>query len=487
MNIRIYKNQRGVVAILTLLAVSVLALLIMTTMSVLAADELKMSISERNTEKTFYAAETGINEALYRLSKDGLPANFCLSFDGTAIPCANSEKIEVSFSLDPNNPYNRIINSRAQDITGKERTLSFTAQTNSYAAGLDFAVHTGTGGLEMENNTRVYGNIHSNGNIYGSTGGTPKSEIYGDIKVSGITTNLVQTFSYDLRYADNTLFKHLNGNLHAHEIVDSKISGDACYQIINSSTVSGSSEVYGSNPNCISDPAPATFPITDPQIENWTNEIKDHVNEAILNGTGQLFPTNKTVNTSETWGPTKVNGNLIIQGSPQGVNKLVMNDNLWVIGNLEIQNNGQLTLFKNILVSGNIIFYQNSTINLDPSVGENDGLIIVNGKTEIKNVVSINGSGNSKSSLMLISTNNSLDTDNPAILANNVSNGVLYYAKDGKITIDQNGDLCGTIAHTIHLKNGATVRYKPDKQILDIPPNDDNYTFGPVSGSWQEK
>jgi len=466
MNNNVIKNQKGAIAIITLMVIGVFALAVMTTMSVLATSELKMSSSEQASEKTFYAAEAGINEAFYRLITNPVSDNFSIDIDGI--------NVQVSFI---NNGFERIIQSHATDPSGKVRILEIFATTNTFASDLDFAVLSGPY-LEMENNTEVYGEVYSNGNIYGSTGGVPKGKIYGNVKAAGTLAEKIVVLPYDLYYSNGDFFKHLDGNLHAHEIQKSDISGNAYSQIIDQYTLDNLDGVWD---NTKPDPLPKPFPITDSHIADWTTEITDNVNDAISSGTGQLLTSNQTIASNTTWGTTKVEGDLTISNGFQ----LIITDYLWLTGILKLEENSSLVLYKNILVNSDIMVDQNTDIHLDASVGENDGLVIANGTITVLNGSNIYSLGDSKSSLMMLTTNNSLDSDYPAILAANQSTGVIYYAKDGKVVVDQTGDLKGTLAHTIHLKNNAIVRYEPDLQTFTIPPSEEEPIFT-INDSWKE-
>ena len=126
---QIIKNEQGIVATLSLLGVSVISLAIVATLANLALGELKISNTGSSLEKTFYAAEAGLNEALYRLIQDPIPGNRILEIDGITI--------EITVSSNPDNPFQRIIQSKATSPTGKVRIVQIIANTNSFAGGFD--------------------------------------------------------------------------------------------------------------------------------------------------------------------------------------------------------------------------------------------------------------------------------------------------------------------------------------------------------------
>jgi len=174
------KNQNGAIAIITLMVIGVFALAVMTTMSVLATSELKMSGSELASEKTFYAAEAGINEALYRLAKYPAERNFDL-FDPVDVngKCTGvCTHVDVTVPADDH--YKREITSTATDITGKQRQLTIKTGVLSYGGGINYAIQTGQGGLKLDPTTSVTGDIYTNGSIIGDQNVT----LYGNVTIA---------------------------------------------------------------------------------------------------------------------------------------------------------------------------------------------------------------------------------------------------------------------------------------------------------------
>lgn len=170
------KNQSGAVAIITLMAVAIFALIVMTSVSAQAANNHAMSSAETATEETFYAAEAGINEALYRLTTNPVPQPFNLAVDDITVA--------ITIATDPTNHYQRIVTSQATDQTGKIRTLRIAANTNSFSGGFDYAVQSGEGGIELLNNSKVIGDVYTNGSIFGGTGAAIQATVDGNAWVA---------------------------------------------------------------------------------------------------------------------------------------------------------------------------------------------------------------------------------------------------------------------------------------------------------------
>jgi hypothetical protein len=131
-----------------------------------------------------------------------------------------------------------------------------------------------------------------------------------------------------------------------------------------------------------------------------------------------------------------------------------------------------------VWVTGNLTINIGSTLKLDSSFGANSGTIIVDGQIHLDNGSIIQGSGNPKSSIMLLSTkvNNSLYDAAPAILADNGSAGAVYYAKNGILKINNTGHAVSFSGRGLYLAQNAYFSF--DKGIKNP-----NFTNGP-GGMW---
>ena len=82
---KIKNDQFGVVAILSLLGVMVITLSVVVLTSRLAISELQMMRGGGAMDQTYYAAEAGLNEALYRLIKSPGVSNYSFDISGVTI------------------------------------------------------------------------------------------------------------------------------------------------------------------------------------------------------------------------------------------------------------------------------------------------------------------------------------------------------------------------------------------------------------------
>lgn len=190
---------------------------------------------------------------------------------------------------------------------------------------------------------------------------------------------------------------------------------------------------------------PRPFPITDDEIAGWKSD-------AAAGGT----VGNQTLSgANNTLGPKKINGNLTLSNGA----KLTVTGTLWITGNLVTSNNSQTVL--------------------SSSYGSGDGVIVVDGTSELDNGSTFQGSGASGSYIMLLSTNNS----SSAIELSNNADAVILYAPNGTIKLSNNAAVRQITAKTISLDNGAEINY--EEGLVDSA-----FTNGPSGGyeilDWRE-
>lgn len=224
----------------------------------------------------------------------------------------------------------------------------------------------------------------------------------------------------------------------AHRIENADIDGDAYYQEISGTTVDGTS--YPNSP----DPGPANMPISDGQIVEWQETA-----EAGGVTTGNVTHTNGCV---VSLGPTKI------------------------VGNVSISNNCVVTITGEVYVTGDLTISNNVTVKLSSSYGASAGVIVVDGKADVNNNVIFQNSGTAGSYILVLSTNASIDSADPAIDLQNNGSAAIFYAANGMIKISNNASVKEVTAFKVYLENGASVRY--ESGLANV-----NFSSGP-GGSW---
>ena len=243
----------------------------------------------------------------------------------------------------------------------------------------------------------------------------------------------------------------ISGNVHANTISSVSIAGDAYYQSIDNSPVSGSS---CPNSNChpgTSDPAPQVMPISDANIAQWKAQAE-------LGGVTNGDITNCSANL----GPRKIVGNVTFNNSCT-VN---INAPLWITGNLHLNNS--------------------NTLRLPASFGTASGVIVVDGTITMDNSNRLLGSGQGNSILLGLSTYDSRSNGLYAIRINNSGNSGVLYAGVGIIEPGNSNSFKELTAWGIRLANSTTITYETGlaSTLFSSGPTG---SYSLVEGTYQDK
>lgn len=162
-------NDRGFAAIIFLLIVVGLVSVVTFSMAIVVSSENKINKSLNVSAQSYYSAESGIEDAILRVTKGyNYNATNNFVFDGANIS-QNITQIENGVSIQSSSSY-----------FNNKRKL----ETMLYITTDDIAFHYGVqvdeGGLEMKNGSSIVGNIYSNGTITGAIG----TNIFGDAFVA---------------------------------------------------------------------------------------------------------------------------------------------------------------------------------------------------------------------------------------------------------------------------------------------------------------
>jgi hypothetical protein len=418
------KNNEGIVLANSIIIMSILIVLGISLISLILANSAFIN-KEIQSTKALGIAEAGIERALWQLNQPNSSYNGELdnqSVEGGAFDI-------IVEDIDSDSKYITAISySPSKQNAKSTKTVRVKIET-SYAqsgAAFHYGVQVGDFGLDMKsNNTRVNGNVYSNGNIEGA--GVGKAIITGTASVAGATNKIENMSIYMDAYANT--------------ISGSAIGGKAYYNINFSNTAT---EKFPNSP----DPAPSTMPISQETIDNWKSAAQAG---GVLNG-------NQTINSPTSLGPKKINGNLTVNDT------LTLTGVLWVTGNI---------------TAGNGV-----TIQLDQSYGANSGMIIADsetdkvnyGKIDVENNVILKGTSNVKSFMLMISTNIASSYSNPAIRTSPNSSAVVYYGLNGWVYLKNNAHVKSVVGKGLHIENNADVTY--DSGLASA-----NFVSGP-GGVW---
>ncbi len=414
----------GVILILTVILTMVMSI------SLTSWNEQKNIRNALKSTQSYFAAEAGIEDALLRFKKNPtLPAtSYNFNIAGGTTSVIISENIGGSRTL-----------SAQGNISNRIKKLGIVFTTSTAKISFFYGAQIGDGGIEMRTNSKIQGNIYSNGSIL-----------------------LIEAQSGEKSFITDEVFVANNGN----QIdggtgiieISKESKADAHVYSCNNAAIGG--KLYwvtgGSPGNCTADKGNAeqseeipeeNLPITEEQIQRWRDGAcckTDSACPCLHSPVGDL-----TIEIGETknWGPEKIEGSLRIKN--KGV--LNMKGNIWITGNLIVENGG--------------------TIKLDPNFyGSMAGLIIVAGKILIENGVTLKDSGITGSFLMLLSTNatktiiepcnlGKIDTNCPAIYIGNTAKTSIFYASDGLIVLDNNMEVREITGYKLLLRPNAVLNY----------------------------
>ncbi|KKT21257.1 MAG: hypothetical protein UW04_C0007G0009 [Parcubacteria group bacterium GW2011_GWB1_43_8] len=388
--------------------------------------ESKSSRDFGTSKKSFFMAESGLEDLAYRMIKG-----------------KNYDTVET-LSLD-----GFFATTTVADISGdKEITATGTASKMirrskiklEAGGGTSFfyGTQTGEGGIVMSNSSEVIGNVFSNGPVVGHN----SNIVRGDV-ISAGPSGLVDGI-------------HATGTAYAHTIRDSNIDKDAHYTTISGANVGGIS--YPNSP----DQATSSLPISDAQIDAWKTE-------ASAGGT-HSSPCPYNISGAVSIGPKKINCDLNISGSAV----VTLGGPVWVSGNINFSNTADVKINSSL---GD----KSVAVIADKETNRSSGSRIF-----ISNTVEFFGSGNDKSYILLVSRNNNAEGggSTSAIDISNSANGkILLYAPHGLMYLSNSISVKEASAYKIQLSNSAKIIYETGLSNL-------LFTSGPSGGysieSWRE-
>jgi len=412
-------NQKGFAAFFITILVLAVIFGIAISLTVLILGQQRISGNIVKSSQSYFAAEAGIEDAILRLkNKMKWSSPYNLNVGGA------SATIEISSIIGGS----RTITSKG-NFLNRIRKIQIVYKISTQQISFYYGAQVGDGGMLMGNNSRVRGNIYSNGSVIPAKGG-------------------------DKGYIDESIIVAINGNrieglqvgkdAKAHTCKDSQITGTLIYVSggsVQNCTAGGATNIQ---PNEI--PA-KDLPISQGQIDKWKQEAEG----------GGIISGDYTVSgkITQNLGPKKITGNLLVDNNAT----LNMTGTIWVVGNLRIDNG--------------------STIKLDSnSYNSLSGVIVVDGKIKVRPNTYLKGSGQEGSYLMLLSTNPEVsDTANPAIGVDNNSDAAIFYANQGLIVLRNKIKAREVTGYKIFLDNNAEILYEAGLEEA-------TFSSGP-GGSWE--
>lgn len=363
-----------------------------------------------DSRRSYYLLEAGTEDVAYRLAhgKPYQTSGQTFNIDGytvtTDTATVNGRKVLTSTAN-----WNGNIRKDEMELVAGDGVAFY------------YGVQIGQGGFSLGNNSAINGSVYSNGSVIGTNG----SYVTGDVVAVGTISNL--------------------------RIGTSGV-GNAWSNVLTNSTLNATATAYcqsgsGNNLPCNTSkgvPPVQGFPITDQDIQGWKDDAS----------AGGTYVGDKTINTSTSLGPLKIQGNLTVNST------LTVTGTLWVTGNITLNNN--------------------STIKVSSAYGTSGGIVLNDGTVWMGNGVSLLGSGTTGSYLLLCS----LSTSSSAMTVGNGNNTqVILFAPNGTINFGNNASVKAMTAKTISLGNNTILNYTTG--FLDAV-----FNSGPTGGfniyTWKE-
>ena len=418
-------------------AILILALIFAIGMSVALLTLGQQAIAANITKSTqaYFTAEAGIEDALLRLAKSkNWSSPYVFSVGDSSVNVEISEIIGGARTI-----------IGTGDYSNRIRKVRVVYEISSEDVSFHYGVQVGDLGLQMDSNTRVHGNVFSNGPIVGSS----NSKISGDA-ISARPGGRIEIIEIDDSEG--------GGNAWAATIAGGsqcKIDSDAHYVpsvgSIDCDTVGGSIIQEATSVE------PQDMPMTQEQIDGWKVD-------AAAGGTIAGYSLGG--NDEDSLGPVKVDGDMTLDS------------------------NAELTITGTIWVTGNLSLNSNVKVQIDPNYSNFSGIILVDGQVFVDSNIILCGSEGFKeaqnecypsigSYLMLLSTNISADPNNPAIYSTSNTKTTILYASAGFIKLGSNANLREVIGYGIVMESNVEVSY-------EIGLADAKFSSGP-GGTWEVK
>ncbi len=430
------KNKIGAASILIVFLLGMIGVMIGVSLVKTGYYESIMGRSINKSAKAYYAANSGIEDALVTISD---PYNVP---DGE-YPTFVIDEATFKYTI-------KTIDENTKEIESigtfekYQRKIRVIAKSNW---GFDYAIFTGAGGFDIKNNFEIIGDVYSNGTISMETGAV-NANIKGNVWAVG-----------DIIGGTNGV--HIFGDAHANNLVDCTIDGNP----------------YSPNiikPNCT-------------VVNTWVPEIRPPVINLPIIDAGELKTNIETSGTK--FGESDDPENCILDGSggladcSYGTAEI---GNIIIYGDLEFNEN--TTIAGPVYVTGNITFGKDLTINLDSDLDKKSQIVVTEGTIYLDKLVNVNKDFPSDDKFILfVSTYGpSLPPDEicnePSITIKNNNSDVnlaIFYATQGCLEANVSAEYDGAslIGMRISITNNLTLTY--NSKIKDV------VFDGINSGNWR--
>ncbi len=397
-------TQKGAAVLIAVLFFVFISLALVLALSAPALAHLLVSASLHASAEAFSAAESGVEDAVYRFKSGRNMENGVHTDVGNASVVTTYTQSGGEVEIE-------------SEGVALENTIRRDRSVLQLGDGVafNFGVQAGEGGFELRNSALVDGNVFSAGPVDGQS-----NDILGSVLVASDHNTISDVV--------------IDDSAHAYRIEDSHVGGDAYYQELSNTTVMGDQHPDTDPPD------PEELPISDDMVEEW----KTHASSTeVINCSGSY-----TIDSDETLGPTRITCDLDIRQDPT----ITLEGHVWVEGDIIVRNTPTFE------VDGSLGDESVAVIADDPSNRTSGSTI------ELRNTTEFNGAPGSDSSYVLLLSQNEdaeLGGGTSAITVEQSTSGdLLVYAGSGEIRLENSVSLKEVTAYRIHARNSAEVIYE---------------------------
>lgn len=413
------KNEKGAAMITATILLVFISTALMLILINPVVKRLKIQQVSAESREALYASEAVGEDMMYRLIDANLEVSEVetlvvngINAYATSTDIAGGKEIKVSAE---------------GQITRKGSRMTLFEGTG---ASFFYGLQTGEGGMFLENNTVINGNVYSNGPVDAANA----AEVFGNVVSAGPNGHIGNMT--------------INGDAWANTIEGSTISGDAYYQTISGTTVGGTS--YPGSDDLDEIP----MPILDSQIEQWKLDAEAG---GIENCSGTF-----TINSDDSIGPRKYTCNLEIEKNGTDIS---LAGSVWVEGNITIKNDAEI--FIDPIQEGKSIAI----------IADNESDRLSSSKVIVENNANYYGAGDN-SYVVLISRNDSYENGGTEVaidMGNNALGKVILYAPGGWIAMSNNTGVVEATGYYVTSSNNAVIDYEQGASSI-------LFTSGPGGG-----
>jgi len=413
-------SQKGAAMLIAVIFLLFISIAVIAGLIMPSVREYKVASESINSKKSYFLAESGIEDAFYRvLTNKPISSNETLSLDSNS----------VTTTINTTGSNQRTIVSLG-DVKSLQRKINLLLQEGA-GVGFNYGIQSGEGGFSMNGGSRINGNVYSNGNIQANSG----VQITGTAIAAGATSYVGD--------GDGVKPNPYLGTV----VVGSGGTGDAWASNVIGASVAGNLYCQtGSLNNKVCDtskgiPPAEPMPFTEEDINNWKAEgTAGGTITGSTNCPGGYSGGNCTVGwQNASFGPGKITGNLIVNGG----GTLTLTGTVYVVGTVTVTGGGHI-----VLPAG----YSEYSATI-----VSDGYVLLSGG-------SYTGSGSAGSYLFFVSTSTCpVGAGCSGLNAINVTAGsgtIAVCAQSGTVSLSGGVSVKAVVGKTISVIGGSEVVYE---------------------------